>query len=75
MADLPPVIPIDGEDAWSVASHTRAGVRHRVARTPLGLWSCGCEYGARAAERLNVKPCVHLRDVADFLESLARKAG
>lgn len=71
---LPAVIPFDGEDAWSVASHTSPGTRYRVSRTGLGLWSCDCAYGNRAAERLNTKPCRHIHeDVAGYLAELAEK--
>ena len=50
-------------DGWTVESQSRLGLRHTVTRTPIGLWGCTCEWGHRAAERLNVKPCAHVRAV------------
>jgi len=71
MAAPLPVIPVVGEDSWSVASHSTPGTRYKVTRTGIGLWGCDCPWGNRAAERLNTKPCTHLRDVADYLAGLA----
>lgn len=61
-------------DVWHVQSQSREGVHHVVTRSPLGLWSCTCEWG-RGSVRLNIKPCAHLRRMYEYLEDLRRKAG
>ncbi len=65
------VIPADSTETWFVASQSEAGVWRKVTRVSIGLFSCSCPWGLRAAERLNTRPCAHLRAVADFLAGLA----
>jgi hypothetical protein len=61
------VIPAEMQEVWFVASQSEPGVWRKVTRTAIGLWGCSCPWGENAAERLNVKPCAHLRAVADYL--------
>jgi hypothetical protein len=65
------IIAAESQEVWFVASQSEPGVWRKVHRTPIGLWGCSCPWGEKASERLNVKPCAHLRAVADYLAAMA----
>lgn len=72
MALMPPV-PAQMEDWWFVASSSVEGAFYAVNHVRrVDMWACSCPFGFRAAERLNAKPCRHVRAVQD---EIARKAG